>query len=131
MILVIISCCEQYDGKVRDAVYLAVKGRVFDVSSGSEFYGPEGGSYNALAGQDASRALGIMSLHGRDKWVEDCCIRRIDDLGQKQYKVMIKRHEETVGLIGAAEFPITYTRFLQDVPSSWILTSFSSISFPS
>lgn len=79
---------EQYDGKSRDAVYLAVKGRVFDVSSGSEFYGPDGGSYNALAGHDASRALGIMSLQGRDKWVEDCCIRRIDDLGHKQYKVM-------------------------------------------
>lgn len=69
-------------------MYLAVKGRVFDVSCGAEFYGPDGGSYNALAGQDASRALGIMSLQGRDKWVEDCCIRRIDDLGHKQYKVM-------------------------------------------
>ncbi len=80
--------CEQYDGNTHEPVYLAVKGRVFDVSSGSEFYGPDGGSYNALAGQDASRALGIMSLQGRDKWVEDCSIRRIDDLGRKQYKVM-------------------------------------------
>lgn len=61
---------------------------MFDVSRGAEFYGPDGGSYNALAGQDASRALGIMSLQGRDKWVEDCCIRRIDDLQHKQFKVM-------------------------------------------
>lgn len=65
-----------YDGISRPPIYIAVKGRVFDVSTGTDFYGPEGGGYNALSGQDASRALGIMSLQGREVWLEDCrCVR--------------------------------------------------------
>ena len=78
----------EYDGTRREAIYIAVKGRVFDVSSGAEYYGPDGGGYNALAGQDAGRALGIMSLQGREVWLEDCRIRRIDDLSESQLKVM-------------------------------------------
>ena len=45
----------EYDGIRRPQIYIAVKGRVFDVAGGEEFYGPEGG-YSALAGQDASSA---------------------------------------------------------------------------
>ena len=56
----------QYNGIKRVPIYLAVKGRVFDVSTGTDFYGPDGGGYKALAGQDASRALGIMSLQGKE-----------------------------------------------------------------
>ena len=78
----------EYDGTRREAIYIAVKGRVFDVSSGAEYYGPDGGGYSALAGQDAGRALGIMSLQGREVWLEDCRIRRIDDLSESQLKVM-------------------------------------------
>ena len=36
--------------------YLAVRSRVFDVTSGKQFYGP-GGPYSNFAGRDASRGL--------------------------------------------------------------------------
>lgn len=52
-------------------VYLAVRGRVFDVTSGRNFYGP-GGPYENFAGRDASRGL---SLHSFD---EDVLTKDLD-----------------------------------------------------
>ncbi|OTA37743.1 hypothetical protein BTJ68_02500 [Hortaea werneckii EXF-2000] len=43
-----------YNGTSNMPVYLAVRGRVFDVTPGKNFYGP-GGPYQNFAGRDASR----------------------------------------------------------------------------
>jgi membrane-associated progesterone receptor component len=45
-----------YNGENNMPVYLAVKGKVFDVTTGKNFYGP-GGPYANFAGRDASRGL--------------------------------------------------------------------------
>jgi membrane-associated progesterone receptor component len=50
-----------YNGTNNMPVYLAVRGRVFDVSSGRNFYGP-GGPYENFAGRDASRGLACGSF---------------------------------------------------------------------
>ncbi|KAI2618922.1 cytochrome b5 [Hypoxylon sp. NC1633] len=50
-----------YNGLNNMPVYLSVRGRVFDVTSGRNFYGP-GGPYENFAGRDASRGLACHSF---------------------------------------------------------------------
>lgn len=45
-----------FNGSDNPQVYLSVRGRVFDVTPGRNFYGP-GGPYENFAGRDASRGL--------------------------------------------------------------------------
>uniref|UniRef100_A0A8C5MMU5 Neudesin neurotrophic factor n=1 Tax=Leptobrachium leishanense TaxID=445787 RepID=A0A8C5MMU5_9ANUR len=55
-----------YNGEQDDRpIYMAVKGAVFDVSAGKEFYG-KGAPYNALVGKDSTRAVAKMSLDPAD-----------------------------------------------------------------
>ncbi|XP_024124788.1 neudesin [Oryzias melastigma] len=56
----------QYDGSEEHRpIYMAVKGVVFDVTKGKEFYG-KNAPYNALTGKDSSRAVAKMSLNPED-----------------------------------------------------------------
>uniref|UniRef100_A0A2K6M9F3 Neudesin n=1 Tax=Rhinopithecus bieti TaxID=61621 RepID=A0A2K6M9F3_RHIBE len=56
----------RYGGEEEDQpIYLAVKGVVFDVTSGKEFYG-RGAPYNALTGKDSTRGVAKMSLDPAD-----------------------------------------------------------------
>ncbi|KAI9201808.1 cytochrome b5-like heme/steroid binding domain-containing protein [Polychytrium aggregatum] len=47
---------QKFNGVSDKKIYLAVKGKIFDVTRGASFYGPEG-MYGNFAGRDASRGL--------------------------------------------------------------------------
>ncbi|KAK0571091.1 hypothetical protein LWI29_010828 [Acer saccharum] len=56
----------QYNGTdPSKPIYMAIKGRVFDVTTGKSYYGP-GGVNVMFAGKDASRALAKMSRNDED-----------------------------------------------------------------
>ncbi|KAL4873451.1 hypothetical protein BDV12DRAFT_192431 [Aspergillus spectabilis] len=66
-----------FNGENDQPVYLAVRGRVFDVTPGRNFYGP-GGPYENFAGRDASRGLAFQSFD-REMLTEDLSAP-LDDL---------------------------------------------------
>lgn len=73
---------KQYDGSDSSKpIYVAVKGRVFDVTAGKSFYGP-GGSYCMFAGKDASRALAKMSKNEED------VIGSLDGVSEKEMQTL-------------------------------------------
>ncbi|XP_051252182.1 neudesin [Dicentrarchus labrax] len=56
----------RYDGSEEgQPIYMAIKGVVFDVTKGKEFYGKDA-PYNALVGKDSTRAVAKMSLDPED-----------------------------------------------------------------
>ena len=50
----------KYTGKDDNHICIGVKGEIYDVTRGSNFYGPDG-PYGAFAGRDASRAFACFS----------------------------------------------------------------------
>lgn len=52
----------KYNGKDNERILIAVNGKVFDVTAGKSFYGPDG-PYSLIAGRDGSRSLATFSMH--------------------------------------------------------------------
>ncbi|XP_052106538.1 neudesin-like [Mytilus californianus] len=81
----------QFDGSDSEKpVYLAVRGVVFDVTEGKDFYG-KGAAYNQLAGKDASYAIATWSLEDKDMHhdissLSDNELKGLDDVFVGTYK---------------------------------------------
>lgn len=77
-----------FDGQGGRRIYFAVRGRVFDVTYGRQFYGP-GGPYENFAGRDASRGLACGSFD-EDMLTKDLDgpLDKLDDLGPDEWAAM-------------------------------------------
>lgn len=77
-----------YNGTNNMPVYLAVRGKIFDVTSGRNFYGP-GGPYANFAGRDASRGLACGSFD-EDMLTKDlqAPLDTLEDLGRDEMEAL-------------------------------------------
>jgi len=94
---------QPYNGTNNSPVYLAVRGRVFDVSSGRNFYGP-GGPYENFAGRDASKGLAFGSFD-EDMLTKDLKgpLDKLEDLGDAEWEALRgweERFEEKYLVVG-------------------------------
>lgn len=72
-----------FNGVDEPSVFLAVEGKVFDVTSGASFYGP-GGPYANFAGRDASRGLAKNSFDEEMLTPIDQPIDKLEDLSAEE-----------------------------------------------
>eukprot|EP00956_Cyclotella_meneghiniana_P031552 scaffold83136_cov74-Cyclotella_meneghiniana.AAC.5 len=76
---------EEMDGFDGAPLYLAIKGRVYDVSAGKKFYA-EGSDYHDWVGKDASRSFGTGCRGGTDRTGMDCLSSSLEGLTDKELK---------------------------------------------
>jgi membrane-associated progesterone receptor component len=92
-----------YTGEDNKPVFFAVRGRVFDVSRGRNFYGP-GGPYSNFAGRDATRGLACGSFD-EDMLTKDLDgpLDTLSDLGEAEMESLKgweERFEEKYDIVG-------------------------------
>ncbi|XP_028599157.2 membrane-associated progesterone receptor component 2 [Podarcis muralis] len=102
----------EYDGARAARILLAVNGKVFDVTKGSKFYGPEG-PYGIFAGRDASRGLATFCLDKdalRDEYDDLSDLNAVQMESVREWEMQFKEKYDYVGrLLKPGEEPSEYT----------------------
>ena len=75
---------KQYNGKNGMPILVALKGKVYDVTSAFAYYGPSG-SYACLAGREASRAVAKLNFDEKE-----LCNDKLDDLKPRERQSLEK-----------------------------------------
>lgn len=101
-----------YDGTRNPRILLAVNGKVFDVTEGSKFYGPDG-LYGIFAGRDASRGLATFCIDKealRDEYDDLSDLNAVQMESVREWEMQFKEKYEYVGrLLKPGEEPSEYT----------------------
>jgi len=92
------------DSGERAPLYLAIRGRIYDVTAGAAFYGP-GRSYHKLVGHDATRAFCTGCLE------PDCLISSTQGLSESQQReadrwIELYEHHDKYKLVGRIRTPV-------------------------
>ncbi|KAL7552869.1 hypothetical protein ACHAWF_016114 [Thalassiosira exigua] len=110
---------EEMDGFEGAPLYLAIKGRVYDVSAGQRFYG-EGKEYHEWVGKDASRSFGTGCRGGVDRTGMDCLTESLEGLTEKELKEVDRWLE-----LYETHDKYTFVGYLVDDPVNDILDNLS------
>eukprot|EP00759_Apiculatamorpha_spiralis_P054020 PhF_6_TR6762/c0_g1_i1/m.9756/K17278/PGRMC1_2; membrane-associated progesterone receptor component len=102
----------EYNGTDGRPIYISVRGVVYDVTPGVDFYGP-GAGYSVFAGKDVSRSLGKMSISDTEAnagW---------DNLSEEHMKVLIEwetKYKSKYQVVGTLVMDEAFVKKGKDFP---------------
>ncbi|XP_060530516.1 membrane-associated progesterone receptor component 1 [Cylas formicarius] len=102
---------KKFDGTQEDGrVLVAVNGKVYDVTKGKKFYGPDG-PYAAFAGRDASRGLATFNVSASGEGYDDLSdLTTMEMDSVREWESQFNDKYEYVGrLLKPGEVPTNYS----------------------